>query len=205
MMLLVSGSTRTVEGLAASHGDVLGHLVTPRNRNSLDRMEKTGLRWAIDNGCYSGFDRVRFERLARRAAGRPRLLWVVCPDAVGDAGATLELWGEWAPRLRSSGLPVAFVLQDGQEDRELPDADCYFVGGSTPFKLSETAADLGAEAKRRGKWLHMGRVNSLRRIEFAAGMGCDSVDGSSASMFGDKYIGQFCRWMRRTKERPMLF
>jgi hypothetical protein len=37
---------------------------------------------------------------------------------------------------------------------------------------------LGAETKRRGKWLHMGRVNSARRFAIAELMGCDSVDGT---------------------------
>jgi len=144
---------------------------------------KTGLPWAADNAAFSGFDPAKFTRLLNRIAGEPRCLFAVCPDVVADARATLALWPWWACLIRSKGLPAAFVLQDGQEDEAMPDADAYFIGGSTDWKLSTQAADLAAEAKRRGKWLHCGRVNSLRRLRLAYRMGCDSVDGSGYSRF----------------------
>ena len=102
------------------------------------------------------------------------------------------------------GLPVAFVLQDGQEDLPLPEADCYFVGGTTKFKLSQTAHDLVREGKTRGALIHMGRVNSLRRLQTAQDMGCDSVDGSSASMFGDVHIPRFCAFLAGLDRQPTL-
>ena len=79
-------------------------------------------------------------------------------------GGPLALWREWAPKLRDAGVPVAFVLQDGQERYDLPAADCYFVGGSDPWRRSAVVVDLCLEARRRRAWLHMGRVNSMRRI-----------------------------------------
>lgn len=204
-MLLVSGSTKSVGRLAASHPDTLGHLITPANRNGVASLLCTGLRWAADNGAFAGFDPKGFRRMLRRVAGHPRLLWVVCPDAVGDAKGTLALWRQWEPEVRAAGVPVAFVLQDGQELLEMPAADCYFIGGSTEFKLSHAAADLAAEGKRRGAWVHMGRVNSRRRMEYAYRVGCDSVDGSSASMFGDKYIHKYLQWIRQIGEQGVLF
>lgn len=181
MLILVSGSTKTVKQL--DHLGGLGILLTPGNWNAVASVVATGLPYGIDNGCFSGFSPGAFRRLVARAAGQPRLLWVVCPDVVGDARATLELWGVWSPALRDAGVPVAFVLQDGQERYELPAADCYFIGGSTRFKLSQAAADLAAEGKRRGALCHMGRVNSLCRLKVAHGFGCDSVDGSGYSRF----------------------
>jgi hypothetical protein len=204
MRLLVSGSTRTVRDLAGRWPDHLGHLITPRSWNSIPSILRTGLPWAVDNGAYSGFDRERFVKLLERCVGKPRLLWVVCPDVVADAKATLALWPWWSVLCRSKGLPVAFVLQDGQEDHDLPDADCYFIGGSTRWKLSQASADLCAEVKCVGKYLHCGRVNSLRRLEAMLDRGCDSVDGSSMSMFGDKYIHRFALWIERVNQQPPL-
>ncbi len=203
--ILVSGSTRTVASLAATWPDHLRHPGTPKNRNSSGSLLATGLSWAVDNGAYAGFDAEGFRKLVRRVAGKPRLLWVVCPDVVADARATLEQWRQWEPELRTAGVPVAFVLQDGQENEQLPDADAYFIGGSTRFKLSESAAALGSEAKRRGAWLHMGRCNTLRRLRTAFDTGCDSVDGSSMSMYGDKYIHKFCAWLRQLENQGTLW
>ena len=197
MILLVSGSTRTVARLAQRHPDHLGHLLTPNNRNSVASIQKTGLPYAADNGAFSGFDPVRFRRFLTRIAGQPRCLFVVCPDVVGDARATLALFGEWVLEVRLAGHPVAFVGQDGAEDLVLSwdDFDAWFVGGSTKWKLSQASADLAAEARQRGKWVHVGRVNSLRRLRAAYDMGADSCDGSSPSRYGDKYIGNFVRWL----------
>jgi hypothetical protein len=56
--------------------------------------------------------------------------------------------------------------------------DVLFLGGSTEWKLGEAAAALTAEAKSRGKHVHMGRVNSRKRYRYARSIGCDSVDGT---------------------------
>lgn len=102
---------------------------------------------------------------------------------------------------------MAFVGQDGIEDLEVPwdQFAAWFVGGSARWKLSSSSADLIAEAKRLGKWVHVGRVNSLRRLQACYDMGADSVDGSSMSMYGDKYIHQFCAWVERLHGQPTLW
>lgn len=207
MRLLVSGTTRTVAGLASRWPHLLGHLLTPRNRNSVSSLLATGLPWAADNGAFSGFDPDTFRAYLRRITLAPRCLFVVVPDRVGDAAVTLELFGEWALPVRATGQPVAFVGQDGAEGMALPwdDFDAWFIGGSTEWKLSGASAALAAEAKRRGKWVHMGRVNSLKRMRIAYDMGCDSVDGTSASMFGDTYIPQYCGWLEAIHAQPSLF
>lgn len=194
-MLLVSGSTRSVGRLAGEWPGHLGHLVTPKNRSGIGSLLATGLKWAVDNGAFSGFDPMAFRRLLGRVAGQPRLLWIVCPDCVGDAAETLKLFDHWQPEVSEAG-PVAFVGQDGQEDLDLPweRFNCLFIGGTTEWKLSKTAQDLAAEAKLRGKWVHLGRVNSRRRLRYAWSIQADSTDGSSASMFGDKYIHKYLGW-----------
>ncbi len=183
MRILVSGSTKTVAALAPRWPDHLGILLTPGNWNTVESVVATGLPWGIDNGAYSGFDPDAFRRLVSRAAGQPRLLWVACPDVVGDARGTADLFAQWGPELHAFSLPVAFVLQDGQESLPLPCAEAYFVGGTTAWKLSQAAGDVAAEGKRRGALLHVGRVNSLRRLQTALSIGADSVDGSGYSRF----------------------
>lgn len=206
MRLLVSGSTRTVRELAGRIPDRLGVLLAPANRNSVASVLATGLPWAVDNGAFSGFDEARFLRLLERCRGQPRCLFVVAPDVVANAKVTLAQWPWWSALIRSRGLPPAFVGQDGQEGLPLPDGmAAYFVGGSTRWKLSQASADLCREAKRRGLWVHVGRVNSLRRLRTAYDFGADSVDGSSMSMFGDAHVAKFARWIDRIRGEPDLF
>jgi hypothetical protein len=159
----------------------------------------------VDNGAFSGFDPVSFRRLLGRVAGSDRLVWIACPDKVADARGTLALFEEWHEEVARAG-PVAFVGQDGQEDLDVPWANfaCFFIGGSTRWKLSEAAADLADQAKRRGKWLHMGRCNSRRRLRHARTLGCDSVDGTSMSRWGDHHLERFARWAGDL-EMPELF
>jgi hypothetical protein len=219
MRILVSGSTRVVRDLAEHFPDRLGILLAPANGNTVASVVKTGLPWAIDNGAYSGFDEARFLRLLERAVGQPGCLFVVAPDVVGDAKATLAQWPWWSALIRSRSLPVAFVGQDGQENYLLPDdMGAYFVGGSTRWKLSQASADLCREAKRRGLPVHIGRVNSLRRLRTAYEFGADSVDGSGYSkwaavarskgrndMLLERHLDFVCELEREAAAQPVLF
>lgn len=107
-------------------------------------------------------------------------LFATAPDVVGDAAATLTMSAPMLPILRAIGYKAALVAQDGLEALDVPwdEFDCLFIGGTTEWKLSEHAYRLVAEAKRRGKWTHMGRVNSWRRFRTAAAAGYDSADGT---------------------------
>lgn len=144
-----------------------------------------GQLWAADNGrfnnpaAYSDDAYVRF--LARHSHARTRCLFATAPDVVGDATATLELSGPMFPRIHGAGYLVALVAQDGLTSGMVPwsQIDALFVGGTTAWKLSEDAYGLAREAKSRGKWTHMGRVNSWRRFRAAAAAGYDSADGTA--------------------------
>lgn len=142
-----------------------------------------GQPWAADNGRFSSPETYSDERyldwLAKRP-GKERCLFATAPDVVGDARATLALSMPMLPRIRALGYRVAFVAQDGQENLPVPwdDFDVLFIGGTTAWKLSAQAERLAREAKRRGKWVHMGRVNSKRRMVYAKFIGCDSADGT---------------------------
>jgi hypothetical protein len=202
MRILVSGGTKTMRRVYPQWPEMLGHLTSPATNSKVETMLSTGLPIAADNGAFSSFDAVAFRRMVVKLAGCERLLWVACPDVVGDAVGTLAMFDRWEPELRSV-VPVAFVLQDGQEQLPVPweRMDAAFIGGSTRWKLSQHAADLGAEAKDRGLWLHMGRVNSLKRMRTALEFGCDSIDGGQFSRFGDVKLERGLEWLRAEMDR----
>lgn len=98
-------------------------------------------------------------------------------------------------QLGSRALNRAFVLQNGIEEvwqqhgertfHDWEDIEALFIGGDTRFKFSPIIAEIVQTARRRGVWIHMGRVNSVRRLEYACAIGCDSCDGSGMARFPD--------------------
>ena len=43
-------------------------------------------------------------------------------------------------------------------------------------------------------WVHMGRVNSARRLKIADEFGCDSADGNFLGCGPDKNLPRMMRW-----------
>jgi hypothetical protein len=181
-------------GNAATAGTfAAGGIDTPHQQN----LRPAGVTWCADNGCFSA----RFQEehwwsfLEKNAKDAGRCSFATAPDVVGDAAATLERSAPWLQPIRDLGYPVALVGQDGLEDLTVPwdDFDAFFIGGSTDWKLSEAAADLVAEARERGKWVHMGRVNSKKRLQYADGIGCNSADGT---------LAELCHWRQNRRRRP---
>lgn len=140
--------------------------------------------WAGDNGRFSApqnyTDAKYLAWLRKLHPFVADCLFATAPDVVGDAAATLEMSRPMLPKIRVLGYKAALVAQDGLEALPVPwdELDCLFVGGTTTWKLSEAAYQVAAEARRRGKWTHMGRVNSWRRFRAAAAAGYDSADGT---------------------------
>lgn len=170
-----------------------------------------GVAWVADNGCFGkGWpgDAAFLEWLrSYPPADRKRCVFAVAPDVVADAAATLERSSPWLDVIPDLGYPVAFVAQDGLEDLMVPwdRFDVLFIGGSTGWKLGPAAAGLTAEAVRRGKHVHMGRVNSYRRLRYAEYIGCSSVDGTYLVFGPDVNLPKLSRWMRRLDQQPALF
>lgn len=215
-MLLVSGATRTMNRLAVKYPKHLGHLFTPVDGNDVGNLISTGLRWACDNAAFTNFRLGQYlDMICQKAplADRPPL-FITLPDKVADAQKTtgdlrkrqIGLFYQWQPVVSSYGMPVAMVGQDGLEDMHVPWnlMDAFFIGGSTEWKLSASVRDLVAEAKRRGKWVHMGRVNTKRRMKYAYQIGCDSVDGSSLSKFSETYVPKFARYLIELHQRGLF-
>ena len=142
-----------------------------------------GYRWMLDNGAFSDkwTGAAWLAALAKWQPYTGTCIAAVCPDVVGDAAATLERFVKYAPVIREYGYPVAFVTQDGLTLDAVPWAefDVLFVGGTDQHKLRESWSFI-SEAKRLGKWVHVGRVNSARRLEqFSM---ADSADGTQLAI-----------------------
>jgi hypothetical protein len=178
----------------------LGQMVTPDTGNRI----VPGARWVLDNGCFNArwtYD--RWSDVLDRYMGVPGCLFAVAPDVVADADATDDLWARWWSATMRRGFVTAYVAQDGA--RWLPAGPgAVFIGGSTEWKLGAHARRVVAEAKRRGMWVHMGRVNTLDRLRYAADLGCDSVDGTFLKYGPDRNLPRLLRWLRIVDE-PRLF
>lgn len=174
-----------------------------------------GAVYAIDNGVVtldgSGLPATdphwnpdRWSECLDRHMDDPRCLFAVVPDAVGDVAETNRCWGAWWEAPKRRGYRLAYVAQDGC--RAIPSvADALFVGGSTEWKLGPEARALVALAKRQGLWVHMGRVNSRRRLAYAAAIGCDSVDGTFLAKGPDLNLARLRRYLRQVNQQPTLW
>lgn len=193
-MYLANASSPSVR--AAMAAGLIGQICTPAE----GRAVIPGATWAADNGCFGkGYpgDAEYLAWLATRAEHADRCLFATAPDVVADAAATLARSAPFLPLIRALGYPAALVAQDGLEHLDVPwdSFDVLFIGGSTDWKLGAAAGRLTAEAKRRGKAVHMGRVNSRRRWSYAEHIGCDSVDGTFLAFGPDINLARLTNWV----------
>lgn len=199
MLYLATPSSELVRDMIRAQR--LGQMVTPRSGDRL----VDGATWALDNGCFTAqWSEDRWRRTLERLAGEPNCKFAVVPDVVGDATATDELWSEHSATVRRYGYRAAYVTQNGC--RSIPDdADAVFAGGDNAWKLGKQNTALIAEAKRRGLWCHMGRVNGLRRLRFARDAGYDSVDGTKIAFAPDQNLPILLGWLSRLNDEQQLF
>lgn len=123
----------------------------------------------------------------------------VCGVHVTSYPATTIEWAkQWLPRITELGLPAAMVMQDGMEDMldEIPwDLfDVAFIGGSDAFKLGEAGRVVIAEAQRQGKRVHVGRVNSSKRLAYVSSLGVDTADGTFLGKGPAKNLPRLMDW-----------
>lgn len=171
----------------------MGRLFTPRMVDAVQATIDAGIPWAADNDGFQGVDFGAYTRMIGRLAGMPAGLFVVAPDVVADSAETLVRFERWEPILHDLALPVALAAQNGLEDRTIPwdRFEALFIGGDTEWKLGPAAARIVAEAKARGKWVHMGRVNTFQRIRYCRDIGVDSIDGTNWVRWTDRYMPRF--------------
>lgn len=185
---------------------LLGMIDTPAQGNTME----PGVEWCADNGCFGkGYpgDAQWLEWLRTHPGDRSLCLFATAPDVVGDFAATAERSRPWLPLIRDAGYPAALVAQDGME---LSAWDCWdeidtlFVGGSTAWKVGTDARNLVDVALSLGKWVHMGRVNTRKRLQYAHHIGCHSVDGTLLTYGPDKNLPLLLRWLAELGDQPAL-
>jgi hypothetical protein len=159
---------------------VSGQLLTP-----LTRYSNWGGEFGIDNGAFSNFDLVTFQKLIERE--KPNISqckFVAVPDVVGNARRTLEIF-KTHDSFVSRSWPIAMVAQNGIEDLDIPwwFMQAIFIGGGDPWKDSNAVADIVKTALILGKHVHVGRVNTIKRFRRFHELGAHTCDGSGVAMY----------------------
>jgi len=145
-------------------------------RTPLTNYALAGVPYGLDNGCFSKFEKTAWLRLVSQAK-ESKPVFVTMPDIVGDARRTREMFDYFEDEVQ--GLPLALVLQDGIANVDIPwkRMDAVFVGGSDQFKIAPEAFAACKAAKMMGKWVHVGRVNTVERLSNWIDI-ADSIDGT---------------------------
>jgi len=182
----------------------LGWIDTPNQAN----IRPDDVLWCADNGCYTEtFNETQWWRWLVKHAGHAGMCaFATAPDVLGDHQATLTRSAPWLPRIRDLGYPAAFVAQDGATFDAMPwqDFDVLFIGGTDTFKFSWDAITISRHARRRGKWIHYGRINSQRRWRLARAVGAQSADGTFLKFAPDQNMIRLTRWLEDLHQ-PGLF
>lgn len=198
-------SPATVAAMAAQ---IIGYIDTPTAQQN-HRPRPPGSIWCADNGCFNAnFEESHWWGWLQSHSFEADECWfATAPDVLGDAQASLERSTPWLSKIRESGYSPAYVAQDGVTDTVVPwdDFDWLFLGGTDVFKLGVECHTIAAQARARGKRLHMGRVNSLKRWRYAEALGCDSCDGTYLKFGPDINHGRLMSWIDDLHNRPALF
>lgn len=98
------------------------------------------------------------------------------------------------------------MAQDGLTIETCPwgEFDVLFLGGSTEWKLGPEARELTAEARRRGLPVHMGRVNSFKRLAYAEAIGCTSADGTFLTFAPQENLRRLAGWFDKLAAQGSL-
>ena len=177
MLILLDNSKDMISEKSERFRMTFGQLRTP-----LSGYKKAGLTVGIDNGCFSEpLNHTTWYRIISEHKDDQELKFVTLPDVVGSARRTLEVFEYFAEKVTQKRCLVA---QDGQENLPIPwdRIDAIFIGGSDVFKDGPYAMQIAKTAKLLGKWVHVGRVNSIARVRMWKNI-ADSCDGTGLSKY----------------------
>lgn len=163
-----------------------GLIVAPVHRGR----DFSGWHYALDNGAWTAYtqhepwDEQAFVELVEQYGVDAD--FVVAPDVVCGGLDSLARSLSWLPWLQERSHLVLLAVQNGMEPKDLcpyvgPNVG-LFVGGDATWKESSLPL-WGQLARDRNCYLHVGRVNTRRRIRLCALAGADSIDGSSVSRY----------------------
>lgn len=155
-----------------------------------DWVQSHGQPYALDNGAYRAFLRGQSLDVDAFAKSVDRFgenaQFVVLPDIVCGGAESLDLSLSWLNRLADLPTRKLIAVQDGHDWNSVAsfvaDDVGIFLGGSTEWKLM-TMPYWGARCRASGIYLHVGRVNSVKRVRMCLASGANSFDGSGVSRF----------------------
>ena len=179
-MIYLSSTT----GLPEEYLRHFGVMFTSRNSvGGLASVLDSGWPWMMDSGAFAGkFTEDNWiSGLGKYSAYSSTCVGIPVPDTLGDWSATLDMFHKYRGHVVRAGYPVAIVSQDGSvpESVDWSLVDTLFVGGTDAHKLGPEAMTMIDAARANGKRVHIGRVNSAKRIrKFWM---ADSVDGTCLS------------------------
>lgn len=177
---------------------VAGQLIVPASTR-----RNWGGVFGLDNSAFVSFNERKFKNLQnRQVENKSRCKFVTCPDIVGSAKRTMEIWRH-RDRFQH-GFELSLVFQNGIEDMDIPweDTPAVFIGGVDPWKESDACRDIVKTAKILGKHVHIGRVNQIKRFRYFHELGADTCDGSSIALHDYKLYDIINRF---TDNSPTLF
>ena len=178
MMLIMGQSNRIWHYWAGKYRGSVGVLIGPSygKKVPLDKW----MPFVLDNDAFTCWKKQTEWPVA---PWRSMIMWVrmtglrpifaAVPDVVANRDATIESWRKYSPFVKKLGWPTAFCVQDGMTEKDVPDCDVVFVGGTDRWKFPNLR-----------RWtehfprVHCARVNSIEKIQMCAELGCESVDGT---------------------------
>ena len=194
MVMPANNMSGLVHYIAGAHKGKIGMLNTPFSwKNPPFYMP-----YALDNGCFTRWDEPAFFLMLRKASiQRKPPMFVVVPDVVGDADGTMKRWRKHHEQIN---FPLAFACQDGCEPQDVPkEASTCFIGGSTEWKLENAHRFKGVRPH-----LHIGRVTTGSRLQWAKDIGADSVDGTGFFRGRGKQYNDFIEFFEGKKQRQIF-
>lgn len=194
MKLMLDQSTKKIRELRSTTGLKIHQLRTPLTQYK----PEYGISYGLDNGAFTQFKARTFTRMAEAAVDDSRCLWIAVPDYPMCAYSTIGLFRHWKHVIKRKR---AFVLQNDihRYKKLIPwnEIVCVFVGGDDNFKESKEAVEIAIEARKRRKWVHVGRVNTVRRLDFWEPY-AHSIDGSGIARF-DHMRNPVIKYLQKTK------
>ena len=204
MRVMLTNSNSLETGyLAGRYEHRIGHLYSPGGlRGPYEFMP-----FALDNGRFPAWSRGQewdedaFSGMLDRVRdSRIDPLWVLVPDVVADAEATLREWDKWCSLIAAYSWPLAFAAQDGHTPDDVPaEAAVVFVGGTTEWKRASLHDFCGAFPR-----VHVGRINTEKWLWECHDAGAESCDGTGWFR-GDKVqLAGLRRYLQRSSkgQRP---
>ena len=202
-MIIYLGNHSSLEFgyLQGKYGN-MGWLLSPKS------LPKTKLRSfipvAFDNDAYSVKEGEQWDEdawlkmLDKMEKDKVKPAWVLVPDVVGDKGRTLANFFCYRTHISKRDWSVALAVQEGMKPQDIPcTVDVIFVGGKSSIWKFESLP-MWTQAFPR---VHVGRVNSLEKLQLCKELGVESVDGTHWFRFRkpEEYLQDFISFFEDQK------